>query len=408
MNKMGEEIENIKLIENDAIKIILIKRTILDKLLCLGDWLLIRYFGYTLSSLSSLDFFKLNEFDEEICEINDGQYLKCKIYSSKQKSKFIEYKGAHIADVILPEQDLLSLCEDKEIRKYGDFIVYDFKNGKILENYSISPENLSNYFTKSPLPYEMSPIFFRAEVLDKYKNDHDKYSLTERTIGCRGGWFLETYDINEFNQVHTYAIYLSRLPYKEQQHWKLFNEKPKGGISKRAIMTDFEGMYCGSSPLNRLKHALEQLGNITCTCTDKPIWIPKGGDWSTAAKGLFYVNAENANQWHDFIVTLANATIEGLQTNTLKEIAIAFGYKTDLDFRSLGLIKYILEKTNNEKYLTDTHGILNDLQKARGQGKAHGAWKRPDGSLIEDAKTRLEKIINAVEKLTVIFDNLKV
>ena len=40
-----------------------------------------------------------------------------------------------------------------------------------------------------------------------------------------------------------YIKYLGDLPHSEQVYWKAFNEPPKGGISKRAYTTDFEGDF---------------------------------------------------------------------------------------------------------------------------------------------------------------------
>jgi hypothetical protein len=257
------------------------------------------------------------------------------------------------------------------------------------------------------LPFGTSPIFFKAEVLDKYKNNPDKYDLTERTITCRGGWYLKTYDINEFNQVHTYAVYLGHLPYKEQLHWLQYNEPPKAAISKRALRTDFEGRFPEEQTrLERLKLVLEKLN--TCKIGDHEyiIWAPKGGSWESATKQLFYVNSENPNQWHDFIIALANATNEGLQQKPLKEIALRFGYEGN-ELRQLGLIKYILQKSNNEPWISKIHSILNDLQIMRGKGKAHGHWKTPAGSLIEDCSNRFDDVIMALENLEQVLTKLE-
>jgi hypothetical protein len=122
----------------------------------------------------------------------------------------------------------------------------------------------------------------------QYKNNPDKYDLTERTISCRGGWLLETYDINEHNQVHTYAVYLARLPYKEQLHWLQYNEEPKGGISRRDFQTDFEAKFPDEkSKLQQLKESLERLGNLKVGKERHVIWSPRGGSWETASKGLY-------------------------------------------------------------------------------------------------------------------------
>lgn len=258
------------------------------------------------------------------------------------------------------------------------------------------------------MPFETSPIFFNAEVLDKYKGNPDKYELYERRISCRGGWELQSFDINEYKQVHTYAIYLSRLPFKEQLHWKQYNEKPNGGISKRAIQTDFEARFPNEEPkLSKLKNSLEKLGSIKLRDDMWPIWSPKGGSWETASKGLFYLLTENQNQWHDFIIALANTVNEGLQTPALKEIAGHLGNK-DEKLRSLGLLKFIIKTTGNEQSLPETHGVLSDLQDRRGQGKAHGSWNTPEGSLIEDADRRFDQVIMAVEKICELFSELKI
>jgi len=134
------------------------------------------------------------------------------------------------------------LAHAHEARGYASFIALDWKNG-VIEEISCAPGATANYFTQSDLPLEITPAFFRPEVLSRYKSDPKKYTLEERSISCRGSWSLETYDINDQGQVHTYLVYLRRLPYSEQLYWKSFNEAPKGTISKRALATDIRGEF---------------------------------------------------------------------------------------------------------------------------------------------------------------------
>jgi hypothetical protein len=148
---------------------------------------------------------------------------------------------------------------DTKNKKYETFKIQDWKNNRLVE-ISCAPEALSNYFVKSDKPFETSPAFFRPEVLQKYKADPDKYELQDRSITCRNAWHLQTYDINDAGQVHTYIIYLSSLPYEEQQYWRTFNEWPKEPISKRAFQTDFEGKWSlESDPLWDLKRTVADL-----------------------------------------------------------------------------------------------------------------------------------------------------
>lgn len=406
VNEMGDEIEKIKLIVENGLELILIKRKTLDKLLYLGKWVLVRYFDFN-RYLGNIPLFTGNKSKVIDSEKHNAHY-EIWSFNEEDKIKYIEFRGVQITKPLNPNAELLSWDSDDndKPKKYESFIVYDWKNKQLIRDYSISPDNFANYYTESKLPFEISPIFFNAEVLDKYKNNPDKYKITERSISCRGGWILESYDINEHNQVHIYAIYLSRLPHKEQLQWKQYNETPNGPISQRAFQNDFEGRWYGKeSKLHQLQKSLKELGEINFDETIGPIWSPKGGSWEHASKGLYYLKTENQNQWHDFTIALANAVNEGLQTESLKKIAKNLGNTND-QIKSLGLLKFIIEKIEPAS-LSMTHGILNDLNKKRGQGKAHGTWKKPEGSLIKDAEQQLNNVIIAIDKLRNIFSQFE-
>lgn len=393
----GDEVEIVKIIKHDNVSLILIRKKVLEKLLYLGEWVLIRYFSF--------ERFKSEwpSFDSYTTEIYEAKEYEAKFEIRRCNDEYIEFRGAQIFRPETPKEQLLSWRfsdnEEEIEKKYAEFIVQDWKNKKVLKNYSIDPKNFANYFTESNLPFETSPIFFKAEVLDKYKNNPDKYELNERTISCRGGWYLETYDINQYNQVHTYAVYLARLPYKEQLHWLQYNEEPKGAISKRAFQTDFEAKFPDEkSLLQQLQESLESLGKSKIGKDKLCIWAPKGGSWETASKGLHYVNSENANQWHDFIIALTNAANEGFLKKPLSKIAVTLGNKNK-QLGTLGLLRFILQASGNEEKIPTIHGVLNELQIKRGKGKAHGAWDTPDGSLIEDARKKLKDVILAINEL---------
>ena len=406
LNRLGEEIEKIKIIQNEDIELILIRRKTLDKLLYLGNWGLIRYVSFNRFNSSNPN------YDESRCRTIIPKEYEA-IYEIRQCGadpiEYIEFRGAEILRPKTPKNEVLSYHFDDEEdveKKYAEFIVKDWKNNKIRRDYSISPDNFANYFIKSNLPFETSPIFFKAEVLDKYKSNPDKYELKERRISCRGGWFLETYDINEYNQVHTYAVYLARLPYQEQLYWKSYNEEPKGTISKRAYQTDFEAKWPDQeSPIDILSRSLKQLSQVKIGAETIAIWSPKGGSWDSASKGLHCLTTENSNHWHDFIISLANSTNEGFQKKQLFKVASAFG-NTNKQTGTLGLIKYILEHSGNSQLIPEIHGVLNDLQIKRGKGKAHGSWDTPQGSLIEDASKRLEEVISSIQKLKTFLEGL--
>jgi len=139
-------------------------------------------------------------------------------------------------------------------KQYVEFIAQDWRNNRITM-ISTDPAATTNYFEAhaNSLPYELSPAFFRPEVLLKYKGDRDKYTVGPREIRCRGAWSLRGYDVNEAGQVHAYICYLRDLPYAEQLHWASYNEPPKAPISKRAVTNDFKGeVFPHIDPLQRV------------------------------------------------------------------------------------------------------------------------------------------------------------
>ena len=54
--------------------------------------------------------------------------------------------------------------DDPKSKRYASFKIIDRKNRELIET-SCSPDHIVNYFTESDLPWEISPVFFRPEVL---------------------------------------------------------------------------------------------------------------------------------------------------------------------------------------------------------------------------------------------------
>lgn len=205
--------------------------------------------------------------------------------------------------------------ESKANRSYATFKIYDRKNDANVET-SCGPEFLFNYFQKYELPWEISPAFFRPEVLHRFKADPEKYTLEDRSVSCRNAWYLKTYDINEAGQVHTYIGYLADLPYEEQLYWQAFNEWPKGPISARAHQTDIVGDWHREyEPLGTLKHTISLMDK-----SPPSWWKPRGDALSDAVR---YPATDSVKEWGDEILALDQYLVEGFLLKPLREIAEA-------------------------------------------------------------------------------------
>lgn len=218
--------------------IVTIRRSVIDEYMAITDTTMVRMFDITRRNThASSGWIQSHEASLTI----DSDL----IYKSHVEPKNASYmRGIQIVESRMSRQDSTEIHDsgDSSDRKYESFTALDWKNGRIRE-ISTHPSETANYFQQSELPLEMSPAFFRLDVLLRYKSDSEKYTLHHRSISCRGAWHLQTYDVNEADQVHTYIAYLRNLPHEEQMYWKAYNESPKAPISKRAFKTDFEGIW---------------------------------------------------------------------------------------------------------------------------------------------------------------------
>ena len=214
---------------------------------------------------------------------------------------------------------------------------------------------------------QITPAFFNASVLDKYLCNPEQYEVKERRIYSKDAWSLETYDINEAGQVHTYLIYLGQLPRREQEYWKTFNEQPRGGISERAFKTDIESDYGPDTASNRLKRLGERQER-----KNSAWW--KTRDREALERYIPCTNGNAVNLWSESIGNLYKVTVENLVT----EYFMAEGPHAE---RRKPTTIQVLSKWVNTIGIKEEErgkivGPLKELAHLRNNVQAHG--RRPD------------------------------
>ena len=275
------------------VSLVSFKREPLEEYLAASDSILVRMFDFKL--LNKANFRGWPDGPEDVVR-NKTIFYRQKVDAGKAAYT----RGIQI---VLPTRRRAEIFaaikgELREADSHVDFIAYDCRNKRVT-NISTAPDATTNYFQTqgNDLPFELSPAFFRPEVLQKYRGDHDKYTVEERTIRCRGGWALRGYDVNDAGQVHAYICDLRALPYQEQMYWKSFNEMPKGRISDRAIKNDFEGKVVERpDPISEIRWITERWSDGACVwwkirddrLVDR-IYTPRTGsrdEWAGAFKEL--------------------------------------------------------------------------------------------------------------------------
>ncbi|WP_234180391.1 hypothetical protein [Sphingopyxis sp. NFH-91] len=328
--------------------------------------------------------------DPERSETNDNDLF----YHAGVQNNASFANGAMILRPVLTKEMLIAQANrqwNDEGKEYATFKAQDWKNNQLAE-ISCAPWALASYFDKdSDLPFQVTPAFFRPEVLQKYKADPEKYRLEHRSISARGGWYLKSYDVNEAGQVHAYLYDLAKLPYSEQLYWQSFNEWPKAPISERAYQTDFEGSFSSiPDPLVDLKHEVAKLDEI------KPdYWDARGRD---LADTVHYPISASTEEWANSLLALDQLVVEGFVVKALRQRLKSAGREFEKAWQSLKLLQEVLlaggldedeakeileplrllhhlrSKTKGHAANTEKQALIKQAKKDHGSLPAHFRW----------------------------------
>lgn len=357
------KVDEIALPGGDGAKTVSLSRELLNLHMAATNTCLVQMFDSTVTPS------KFHGFDggdeKEFCDPTRHMVMKYCLDSHGASY----FRGAQIIFSPLNAKELGAKIyfADKAPKEFASFITQDFKNKRVTE-VSCNPAHMASYFQpESPLPFQTSPVFFRPDVLDKYKADPDKYTLESRSITCRNSWSLQTYDVNEAGQVHTMIRYLGDLPYAEQLYWKSFNEAPKASISKRSYTTDFEGSF-DSTPdgLRSLKLTLDDLGHR------QPAWFTLH---EKALVGQLHYPLTTSNKtWNDTLIGIAKCAVEGLKKSYFETNSKKLGRVGDPLWGSLKWVReYLIGMQVDTDRIDELMFPLVETQRLRSKLSAHAA-----------------------------------
>jgi len=365
LDHLGDIVEVVKLFRSD-------ERDSRHTILAMRRDALAEYAGLTYTRLLRMfDFTRLDRssfwgWDEHaVTPLPEHPNIRGKIGVMPSRASYT--RGVQLASLALSQEEVHlrhgGSSHDRD-RRYESFIALDVKHKQVAE-LSSAPDELDSYYEDTGKPWEVTPAFFRPEVLLKYKADSEKYTIRDRTIECRGSWYLQTYDINDAGQVHTYLIYLSRLPYEEQLHWKQYNEEPKTGISRRAFVADIQGAWHDEyDPLDNLKERLRGLDQ-------------EGATWWTLRDSSYlnrvnYPVSTSQEEWENELGRLHQLVVEGLSQARLKAVAKATGQQVDPRHRSLKLLELSLIGLGfEEEHAYELLGPFHELHNLRNKVVSH-------------------------------------
>lgn len=347
----------------------------LEAYLAASNASLVRMFDFTLLRRSGF----YGWSNEPLQEVDESDHF---FYHRKVMPGYAAYtRGVQIIRLHRPEKAVFTGITDgwfgQKNKDHAEFIAYDWRNSRIAK-ISTDPKATANYFNAegNSLPFELSPAFFRPEVLLKYKADRDKYTVGERDVSCRATWHLEGIDVNEAGQVHAYICYLRRLPYAEQLHWLSFNESPKASISKRAVIHDFKGQFVSfMEPLQRV------LSVIRRWHADKVAWLTLR-DKRLIERASTPLTASR-DEWAEAFMDLAKLVVEGFETKPIRAKLDTAQVPYEKEDRTIALLEKLMNKDETSVEVQKLVG-LRTVQLLRSKAKGHVGGSEAE-QLAQDA-----------------------
>lgn len=350
--------------DGEGVALVSLRREPLEQYLAASDSSLIRMFDFTLLRYES--FSGWPDGSEAFIDESDSFFYRQKIATGHAAYT----RGVQILRPLRSKSEIFSSILDNwsgnRENRFVEFIAYDWRNNCITK-ISTDPAATSNYFEAkgNSLPFELSPAFFRPDVLLKYKGDRDKYTIGPRDIRCRAAWSLRGYDVNEAGQVHAYICDLRNLPYSEQLHWAAHNEAPRAGISERALINDFKGEFSlHTDPLQDVLSIIRRWadGNVFWWKLREKTLLDRVSTPRTASR----------DEWAEAFMDLSKLIIEGFNYEGIRAKLTEGRVPFDKDDKSLILLEKLLTSRSESTVAQKLEG-LRTVQLIRTKMKGHSA-----------------------------------
>ena len=265
--------------------------------------------------------------------------------------------------------------ETEQRDQYADFVIDVDKDGLPICQ-SCDPDDLANYFgANENAPHYLTPVWFKRDVLVKYYNDPNKFSVEDGYLRCGSLWGLRM-DNNLDDHVVVYLGDLGRdLGYEEQIYWKHFNVTPS---DRRPSDTNFQRAFRAefadpSAPDLLFKQSYTHLNETWTKKFGWPIFRPPHEADAHIFRQLRVPFTESLTEFDVQLLFLVKLMIDSLNDAQLKQ-ACPGGQP---DEKSISKFKRFLDDQQYPHADRDI-SLLRTLQDLRSSGAAHAKGRNFD------------------------------
>lgn len=261
----------------------------------------------------------------------------------------------------------------EEKKEYLDFIIGVDEDGNNILHTS-NPSNLADYFGGNPgAPHYLTPVHFRKQVLDKYYQLPQKFSVEDCYLRCGSLWSFQM-DNQHSDRVCAWLGDLGRdLSHEEQLHWKAHNIPPQGSVSETYFRRQILNQWTDSNrPEDQFKRRYQRLSTLS---QEKLGWLIlkplREGDLHHLS-GLRVPANNEQREFDELTLSLTKLLIDSINEKELGKLVPA-DEKKDLK-GTIMLLEKVLILSNAEDY-KEHIGFLRDLQELRSSSAAHRKGK---------------------------------
>ncbi len=257
---------------------------------------------------------------------------------------------------------------DKESESFQEFIIGEDAKGRPVKH-SCDPSGLANYFGKNPeAPHYLTPVFFRPEVLGKYYQEPDKYSVEDGYLRCGSLWGLRLDNDNPDHIMVFLGDLGTDLSEKERNYWLNFNISPQGrGMSKTTFRRSFMAEFADPSrPDHAFKHVYTRFCHEYRKKYGWDLFLPLHSDDQHFLTALHLPANDNQADFDGQLIALTKILIDCLNE---REIAKHVQNIAQGDKGITKLEHFLLERSLDgfEKHIR----FLRILQDLRSKSAAH-------------------------------------
>ena len=219
-------------------------------------------------------------------------------------------------------------------KSYEDFIIGINDEGQEVRH-TCNKDRLDNFFGANPgAPQYLTPVWFKATVLDRYYNEPSRFSVVDGYIGCQGLWGHRIDNHNTEGIVCALGD-LGDLPPQEQAHWKAHNIPPKGGYSETIKQRWFDAEFAASDRIeDDFKTAYSQLADISKRVLGWYFLKPLHEDEQHLLSSIRTSTKNEQKEFDEIIGVVVKTVVDSIDVKNVRKL-VPQVYKSSLEEGSL-------------------------------------------------------------------------